>query len=295
MQPSRTLAAALEPFAGQVYFSPECHHAYEALGFAPSPGAAGRVALPDGPDYFTSRGSLMGQVHGEVVAAAFGVFNPAVVVPAVARGWTLTDAATICRARTEGARAQLERLLGEHPSGIERTLELLARAVDGLRPEGKPLFAGVLAHAVAGERLVDAWRLADALREYRGDVHLNVWTAAGFDGAEIGLVTELYWGLPLQSYVRTRAWSRDELDAATDRLEARGLVDGGQLTPAGHEARERIETETDEGCAPILARLGEGLEELVTVLAEWSRAIQAGGGYPAQGPHDLARLQGRGS
>ncbi|HLI45264.1 MAG TPA: hypothetical protein VKU92_12460 [Acidimicrobiales bacterium] len=290
MQPSRSLAAALEPFAGQVYFSPECHRAYEALGFAPSPGAAGAVALPDGPAYFTSRGSLMGQVHGEVVAAAFGVFNPAVVVPAVAHGWSLTDAATICRARTEGAGAQLERLLGGHPPGIERAIELLARAVDDLRPEGKPLFAGVVAQGETGEALVDAWRLADALRDYRGDVHLNVWTTAGFDGAEIGLVTELYWGLPMRTYVRTRAWSPDDLDAATERLEARGLVDGGQLTPAGREARERIETETDAGCAPIVARLGDELEEVVAVLSEWSRAIQAGGGYPAQGPHDLARL-----
>ena len=31
---ARTLAAALEPFAGQVYFSPECHERYVALGLA---------------------------------------------------------------------------------------------------------------------------------------------------------------------------------------------------------------------------------------------------------------------
>mgnify|MGYP003704542881 CR=1 FL=1 len=80
MQPARALAAALEPFVGQVYFSPECHANYEALGFAPSRGQANGVALPDGPAYFTSRGSLMGQVPGELVAAAFAVFNPEAVV-----------------------------------------------------------------------------------------------------------------------------------------------------------------------------------------------------------------------
>ena len=53
---ARRLAAALEPFAGQVYFAPECHEAYAALGFGPSPGRAGAVALPDGPAYFCSRG-----------------------------------------------------------------------------------------------------------------------------------------------------------------------------------------------------------------------------------------------
>jgi hypothetical protein len=99
---ARALGAALEPVAGQVYFSPECHAGYEALGFGARPGLAGEVALPDGPAYLCSRGSVMGQVPGEVVSAAFGVFNPAAVVPAVTYGWTLTDAATICEARTAG-------------------------------------------------------------------------------------------------------------------------------------------------------------------------------------------------
>ena len=43
MEPARALAAALEPFAGQVYFSPECHANYAALGFAGSSGQANGV------------------------------------------------------------------------------------------------------------------------------------------------------------------------------------------------------------------------------------------------------------
>src|SRR5580693_3707271 len=98
---TRRLAMALEPVAGQVYFSPECHQAYQALGFSPSPLSIGNgVALPDGPAYFTSRGSVMGQVPGQVVAAAFAVFNPEAVVPAVTFGWSKVDAVTICAART---------------------------------------------------------------------------------------------------------------------------------------------------------------------------------------------------
>src|SRR5215213_7523054 len=94
--PARRLAGALEPFVGQVYFSPECHEAYVRLGFSPSAAKAGAVALPDGPAYFCSRGSVLGQVPGELVASAFGVFNPAVVVPLVAFGWTLVSAEEIC-------------------------------------------------------------------------------------------------------------------------------------------------------------------------------------------------------
>jgi hypothetical protein len=139
---ARQLGAVLEPVTGQVYLSPECQRNYEALGFAPSQGEFGGVAAPDGPAYFTSRGSVLGQVPGTVVAAAFGVFNPEAVVPAVTLGWTKTDAPTICEARTEGAVAQLERILGPEPDGVERANELLARAVAPLRPEGRALFAG---------------------------------------------------------------------------------------------------------------------------------------------------------
>lgn len=109
---ARSLAGALEPFAGSVYFSPECHERYVALGFSPSAASRQGVALPDGSAYFTSRGSVMGQVPGQLVASAFAVFNPVAVVPVVTHGWTLVDAATICEARTEGAVAQLARILG---------------------------------------------------------------------------------------------------------------------------------------------------------------------------------------
>src|SRR4051812_11483423 len=71
---ARQLAAALEPCIGQVYFAPEAHAAYVALGFGPSPADVRGLALPDGAAYFTSRGSLMGRVSPSVVAAAFAVF-----------------------------------------------------------------------------------------------------------------------------------------------------------------------------------------------------------------------------
>lgn len=290
--PARALAGALEPFTGQVYFSPECHANYEALGFAASPGKMGEgVSLPDGPSYFASRGSVMGQVPGEVVASAFGVFNPAVVVPAVTHAWTVTDAKTIEQARTDGAVGQLRRLLGDAPEGIERGVELLHKATDGLRPEGKPLFAGLVAQGLPGDLLGDAWRLGDQLREYRGDVHINVWTAAGFDATEIGLLTELYWGLPMRSYVRSRAWSNEELDAAEARLAGRGLVADGAFTDAGRDAREAVESGTDAACQPILDNLGDDLDELVSLLAGWSKQVQAGHGYPGSGPHELAAVQ----
>jgi hypothetical protein len=294
MQPERALAAALEPVVGQVYFSPECHANYEALGFQASRALANGVAMPDGPAYFTSRGSLMGQVPGELVAAAFAVFNPEAVVPSVAFGWTRTDAATIRAARDAGAIAQLERILGPAPAGVERARELLSLAVEPLRPEGRPLYAGVLSQPVPDTDLGAVWRLGDMLREYRGDSHTAAWISAGFDATEIGLMSELYWGLPMRSYSRTRAWTDAQFDAAHERLKSRGMVDEVGFTSAGRAAREAVEEHTDVQMAGMVAALGDHMSELVDILTPWGQAVRDGHGYPASGPHDLADLATRG-
>lgn len=286
MNTSRVLAKAIEPFAGQVYFAPECHRGYQSLGFGPSPSTQAGVEWPDGAAYFCSRGGLLGQVSGEVVAAAFAVFNPAVVVPAVSYGWTLTDAATICQVRSDGAVAQLRRVLGAAPDGLERVGQLLLRATESLSLAGKPLFAGLVAQGLSGDTLTDAWRLADQLREYRGDVHVNAWSSAGFDGAEIGLITELYRGLPPRTYIRTRAWGDNDLDAAQERLQSRGLLREGELTEAGGAVREEIEVATDHACAPIVAALGDDGDELIDVVGAWSQQLQSAGSYQRTGPHD---------
>jgi hypothetical protein len=273
------LANAIEPVVGQVYFSPECHEEYVALGFSPSPAAVEGVALPDGPAYFTSRGSLLGQVPGELVASAFAVFNPEIVVPCVEQGWALTDAPTICEARTRGAVAQLVRILGEKPDGIDRANELLAKAVTPLRPEGKPLYAGVLAQGLPGDPMGDFWRQGDQLREYRGDAHTAAWTVAGFDATEIGLLTELFWGIPSRTYIRSRAWSDAQLDAAEARLEARSLLEGAEFTEKGRAARGEVELNTDLQMRPAIEALSDDFDELAGIIEPWSAAVRDAGGY----------------
>jgi hypothetical protein len=273
---ARTLAATLEPVIGQVFFSPECHAGYEKLGFSPSPGSFGNgVAAPDGPAYFTSRGSLLGQVEPEVVAAAFGVFKPAIVVAGVRQGWTRTDAATIFAARRAGAVAQLERVCGPPTA-------------DPLAEPGRPLFAGLRAQ---WDDPADAWtrlfHLGDMLREFRGDAHVCVWSTAGVDAVEIGLLTEAYMGLPLRTYIRTRGWNNAELDRAGAALRERGWLDEADLlTDVGRVAREAMEDATDRAMTPAIEALGDDVDELVGLLRPWGEAIRAAGGYVG-GPVDL--------
>lgn len=290
---ARALGGALEPFVGQVYFSPECHRNYAALGFQPSPGEMNGVALPEGVAYFTSRGSLMGQVPGELVAAAFAVFNPIVVIPSVTAGWKITDATTVCAARRDGAIAQLERIIGAKPGGVAKIRPILERAVSVLRPEGRPLFAGTLSQDVPASDLGACWHFGDMLREFRGDSHTAAWIAAGLDATEIGLLTELFWGLPLKSYSRTRGWSEDDYASAIDRLESRGLISEGAFTNKGRELRESVEVRTDEQMHSAMRAIGDDFAQLVDVLGAWSRAVQAMKGYPESGPHELAEAAAR--
>jgi len=285
---ARALGGALEPFVGQVYFSRECHDRYVALGFAASPGEMNGVAMPEMVSYFTSRGSLMGQVPGELVAAAFAVFNPVVVVPAVTAGWAITDATSVCAARRDGAVAQLQRILGANPAGVDEARRILQRAVSALRPEGRPLFAGTLSQSIPDDALAACWHFGDMLREFRGDAHTAAWISAGFDATEIGLMTELFWGLPLKSYSRTRGWSEDDYRAAIERLERRGLISDGSFTESGRAAREAVERATDAQMAAAIEAMGDDLDRLLGLLTPWSRAVQTHKGYPASGPHELA-------
>ncbi len=287
LRKSRSLAAALEPVIGQVFFSPECHAAYAKLGFAPSPGRAGLVALPDGPAYFTSRGSLLGQVRPGVVAASFGVFKPELVSAGVLLGWSLTDASTIFAERRAGAVAQLERILGDAGEEVGRVSVLLERAVEPVGIEGRPLFAGLRSW---WDDPADPWtrmfHLGDMLRECRGDAHISAWSSAALDAVEICLLNDVYMGLPLRSYSRTRGWNDDELDAGAERLRARGWLDDGALSDDGRDAREAIERATDLQMAPAIDALGADLDEVIGLLQPWGAAIREVGGYIA-GPVDL--------
>ena len=69
------------------------------------------------------------------------------------------------------------------------------------------------------------WRAVDTIREHRGDSHIAAWIATGLDPVEIGLLTEIYYGMPNKRYHRGRGWAEADLDAGLARLRDRGLVD----------------------------------------------------------------------
>ena len=276
---ARRLRNAVEPVAAGVYFAPEAHQAYEALGFDGSPVTQHGVARPELKSYFTSRSACMGQVPGEVVAAAFGCFNPQVVVPAVRAGWQVTSRAAILAARERGATEMLRRVLGEEPEGLGRVTSLLRRAADAAAWAGRPIYGGLRSLGFPGHPLGEMWRAADLLREHRGDSHVIAWAVGGADAVEILLLTEQWWGLPARSYTPTRGWTGADMDAGFGRLQRRGLMTGEQLTDTGRAFREGVEVRTDELERPALQALGDDLDELLKHLDAWAEAIIAAGSY----------------
>jgi len=272
----------LEPVASCVYFAPEVHAAFEAIGFGPGIGEEGHLTAPDLAGYYCSRAGCMGQVPGEVVVAAFGVFSPALIVPNVELGWRTADRAAVLAARLQGAESFLARVLG-NDAGIERATELLRRAGEAGPFGGRFLYAGLRSLPWPESRWGRLWRAADIVREYRGDSHIAAWVAGGLDPVEAGLLTEVYYRMPTKRYHTGRGWTDDELDAGLERLRSRDLIEGDAVvfTAAGRELRDSIEAATDAQMAPMIDALGEDLDELVGLLAPWAGSIVQAGGFPA--------------
>jgi len=99
----------------------------------------------------------------------------------------------------------------------------------------------------------------------------------------------------MRTYIRTRAWSDADLDAAVERLQSRGLIDaeGTGFTDAGRELREGIEISTDLSMAHTVAAIGDDADDLFALLEQWGAKVRAEGGYLSAGAADLARATER--
>jgi hypothetical protein len=267
-QVSRRLRDLCEPIAGSVYFVREAQDRYRELGLANY-----------AESYFPSRGACLGRPSGRVISASFGVFNPGIVLPAVEAGWSKTDPASLLAARERGATEGLKRLLGSN-ADVARAVEILRPAMESVEYSGRMLFSGLLSLPFPEDPVSQLWRVCDYVRERRGDGHIAAWVSAGCDAVEISLLTELLWGLQLRSYIFTRGWTADDVEAGVERLRSKGYLDGDAFTDAGRRYRRSIESATDEGEKVVVEALGDDADELFSVLEPLQKAVLAGKGYP---------------
>ncbi len=266
-QISRRLRDLCEPIAGSVYFVPEAQDEYKALGLTNY-----------AESYFPSRGACLGHPSGELIVSSFGVFNPDIVLPAVEAGWSKTDPPTLLDARFKGATNALRRILGEaDPIPV---VEILRPVMESVNFTGRSLFAGLRSLPFPDEPIGALWRVCDYVRERRGDGHIAAWVSAGCDAVEISLLTELFWGLQLGTYVFTRGWTGDQIEAGIERLTEKGYLQDRQFTEEGRAYRRDIESATDALEADIVDGLGERAEELFQLLEPMQKAVLDAKGYP---------------
>ena len=282
MNAARRVWDVVEPIAANAYFAPEVHGALEELGFGGGNVGPNGIHYPDGPAYFTSRGGCLGQVSGHVIAAAFGVFKREMVVAVTDIGWGIAGVDDVLAARERGAVASLERMLGREPEGLGWATDVLKRMAAAGPGEGRHLYSGLVSLGYPDSPMGAFWRAADIVREHRGDSHIAAWINLDLDACEIGLLTDPWRGQPLQSWVRSRGWTEDELDAACDRLRSRGFLAGDDMTDAGRQLRDDIEDATDVQEARMVAALGDDADRFFSLLDGWCDRVVEQQGYPGR-------------
>jgi hypothetical protein len=233
------------------------------------------VGLDRFQGYVWGRAASLGEPEPGVVVAAFGVFEPQHLRAAYTAARTACPRATLVETRARATVASLHEVLaGEDVTG---PLRALRRGVAAGDPSGRPLFAGLADQPWPADPLGQLWRACELLREHRGDTHLSVCVSEGLLPIEMNVLTELWLGLPLGPYTRTRGWSGDDIGHARDDLAARGLLRASRLTPAGRALRTAIEHDTSRGQQEIVRAVGSDVDGLGAALAHWSgRCIAAG-------------------
>lgn len=271
---ARTAYDALEPLHVVAYFNPSIREQLKDTGLSPM------------ARYLGGRGAPLGQCPAACVAATFFNFNPLAVEP----GWR--------EATTYG----LDRLYELHLSGIEAALgdafgslredpalpELAQRFSEiaaGLEYAGRPLAAAWSTTAAPAAPHLLLWQSLAALREYRGDGHIAALVQSGLSGVEAIVFHEAPHPdselrrrtLGTDFSRKSRGWSTEDWDGASDSLRRRDLLDAeGTISATGAQLYAALEEATDDAAAGVFVDVPDAVELIGRVRPFVKAVITAG-------------------
>lgn len=261
--PARRLRDAAEPLA------------MHASGSAAVRGVLAGLGLDRFQAYVWARAASLGEPVPEVVVAAFAVFEPENLAATYQAARDICARTTLLETRTAATVQSLHAVLGDEK--VDHAVTALRRGLSAAPCTGRPLFSGLASLRWPQDPLGRLWRACELLREHRGDTHLRLCVSQGLDPVEMNVLTELWLGMPLGRYTRTRGWHDQIIARAVDRLARRGLIETGTLTAEGWALRAAVEEATNLGQRSVVEAIGTDVERLVAALASWSaRCIAAG-------------------
>jgi hypothetical protein len=231
------------------------------------------------PGYVWGRAAALGAPAASVVAATFGVFEPGLIAAAYEAGVASASRDDILAARAAGGAASLDAIAEANECAA--IADPLLRALDVLDGLGRPLFSALRCLPVPPSPGGRLWRAAELVREHRGDGHLGALVAAGLDAVEANVLTERWLGFAVGEYSVTRGFGSEALADGVSRLQARGWMEGDELTDSGRAARAAIEASTDVGQQALIQACGDDLDEVVASAAEISTRLVEARSFPA--------------
>jgi hypothetical protein len=274
---ARAWWSCIEPLHAVTYFAPECREALSATGLRGF-----------WMGYFAARAAPLGVVGPAAVRATFFNFHDDMVGRAIPDAWSLADRSSILQARRVSAAAALRRIDPLADQRAVALVPLLDRVVQRADGSGRPLFSANRDLGGSDDPVEALWQSCTTLREHRGDGHVAALTAGGLDGCGALVLFAASEGIDGALFRDSRGWSPEEWDAARARLEAHGLVDGRQISPAGLELRGRLEQVTDElAGAPFAALSSEEDAILLEGLRSIAGSVVAAGVIPFPNPIGL--------
>lgn len=264
--PARTLRDAMEPISQHSVWS---RHVNDALG---------KLGVDFLPGIVWGRAAALGEPSSAVVVAAFGTWEPGLLMALYDAGRQACGRTELLATRESATVESLAAVLDQ--ADVAPVADALRRAAEAVDGTGRPLFSGVRALGWPDEPLGALWRACEALRERRGDSHLAAYTVAGLSPLDMHTLSELWMGMPVGSHSGIYGWSAEQISGSVARLTAKSYVADGGLTAHGKDLRSGIEAGTDDLEEPVVTALGDDYQHVVEALNDWSGACVSAKTYP---------------
>ena len=271
---ARRLWKVLEPFHAITYFAPDTRKATDALGLR-----GGWMG------YFACRAAPLGAVGPEVVTAVFYNFHPSMVARAIPDAWGIATPSQLLAARLEAVDSAVRRF-PDPGTPVRRAAELARQAAELAPTAGRVLGAANAALEWPDEPHLVLWQATTILRESRGDGHVAALVGAGLSPCQACITISASSGPSKEVFQLNRRWSDEEWAAASEDLQARGLLTADDvLTDAGRTLRQSVEDTTDRLADEGWSAFGdENSAELDRLVRPISGAIMASGLVPDDNP-----------